>query len=240
MPAASETVTLQTHDGQMGAYVVRPAGEPTGGVVVVQEAFGVTEHIQDVARRVAAAGYLAIAPALFHRSGSPVFAYDGDFTAIRPVMGALTAEGVMADLDATFGWLAAAGLPASRQGIVGFCMGGSVATFAAASYTVGAAVGFYGGGVSEARFGFPPLVELAPRLTTPWLGLYGSEDASIPPADVEAMRTGSAQAAVDTDVIVYPGAQHGFHCQDRPAVYDATAATSAWARTLEFFTAHLA
>ncbi len=231
-------MTLTTPDGEMPAFVARPDGDPLGGVVVVQEAFGVTSHIEDVARRFAAAGYLALAPALFHRTGSPVLAYD-DLDGARPQMAALTRLGIAADLDASFGWLREAGIPVARQAVVGFCMGGSVATFAAGSYAVGAAVSFYGGGVSEGRFGFPPLVELAPAFTTPWLGLYGGDDHGIPVSDVDAMRTAAAQAPVTTDVVLYPDAKHGFHCDDRPAVYDAEAAHAGWARTLEFLAAEL-
>ena len=234
----TESVTLTTADGAMPAYVAQPEASPLGGVVVIQEAFGITTHIEDVTRRFADAGYLAIAPALFHRGGSPVLAYD-DLENARPQMAALTKLGIVADLDATFGWLRDAGVTVARQAIVGFCMGGSVATFAAGSYAIGAAVGFYGGGVSEGRFGFPPLVELAPAFTTPWLGLYGSEDHGIPVSDVDAMRAASAKAAVTTDVVLYPGAKHGFHCDDRPAVYDADAAQAGWARTLEFLAAEL-
>lgn len=234
----TQTLTLQTPDGSMAGYVARPDGEPRGGVVVVQEAFGVTEHIEDVARRVATAGYLALAPALFHRTGGPALPYD-DFEQIKPHMGGLTKDGVVADLDASFGWLREAGVAESATGIVGFCMGGTVATFAAAQYAIGGAVGFYGGGVSSGRFGFGPLAELAPEFRTPWLGIYGGQDQSIPPEDVEAMRTGSARATVETDLVVYEESQHGFHCDDRPAVYDEAASVSAWARTLDFFAAHL-
>jgi carboxymethylenebutenolidase len=234
----TETVTLTTADGGMSAYVAHPEGPPRGGVVVVQEAFGVTSHIEDVARRFAAAGYLAIAPALFHRSGGPVLAYD-DLDGARPQMAALTKLGIVADLDAAFGWLREAGVTVARQAVVGFCMGGSVATFAAGSYAIGAAVGFYGGGVSEGRFGFPPLLELAPTFTTPWLGLYGEADHGIPVSDAEAMREAAARSDVATDVVIYPGAQHGFHCDDRPAVYDADASHAAWARTLDFLAEHL-
>lgn len=235
----TETLTLPTPDGDMATFLARPDDTPQGGVVVIQEAFGLTPHIEDVVRRVAAAGYLALAPTLFHRTGSPVLAYDGGMEAVRPHMQALGADGIRADLDASFGWLRAAGLVDGALGIVGFCMGGTVATAAAARYQLGAAVSFYGGGVSEGRFGFPPLCELAPSFRSPWLGLYGNADQSIPPDDVEAMRVGVEQAPVETDVVVYPGAQHGFHCDDRPAVFNPEAARAGWQLTLDFLAAHL-
>jgi carboxymethylenebutenolidase len=234
----TETVHLDTPGGPMGAYVAAPEARPRGGVVVVQEAFGLTDHIRDVTRRVAAAGYLAVAPALFHRTGSPVLAY-GDFDAVRPHMDALRKNAIVADLDAAFGYLREQGVPVSGQGIVGFCMGGTVATFAASAFAIGAAVSFYGGGVSQDRFGFGPLADLASGFTTPWLGIYGGADQSIPPEDVDRIRTEASKAGVDSDVIVYDGAQHGFHCDDRPQAYAPEAAKDAWGRTLAFLEAHL-
>ncbi|MGF7236112.1 MAG: dienelactone hydrolase family protein [Frankia sp.] len=228
-----ETVTLATVDGPMPTYVAEPAGPPRGGVVVVQEAFGVTEHIQDVARRFAAAGWRAVVPALFHRAGepAPVLAYN-DLEHAVPLIGSLQRDGLMADLDAALAFLAEGAIPPSRTAVVGFCMGGTVATIAAADRSLGAAVAFYGGGLRAGRFGCPPLIDVAPHLRTPWLGLYGDLDRGIPTEDVEAMRTATAKATVPTEIISYPDAQHGFHCDDRPAVFNADAAKAAWARAL--------
>jgi carboxymethylenebutenolidase len=236
---SAETIILATADGPMPTYVAEPEGTALGGVVVVQEAYGITDHIEQVARRFAHAGWRAVAPALFHRSGSPVFAYDGGFDAIRPAMGRLSAEGVMVDLDAALAFLAGGGAPLARTGVVGFCMGGSVTTYAAATRPLGAAVSFYGGGLSKGRFGMEPLVELAPRLQTPWLGIFGDLDQGIPVDEVEAMRSAAKGAPAPTEIIRYPDAQHGFHCDDRPAVYDADAARDAWARTLIWLEAHI-
>ena len=213
--------------------VHEPDGTPKGGVVVVQEAFGVNDHIEDVCRRLAADGWLAVAPHLFHRSGDPTFGY-GDLSAAMSHMQQLTADGILDDVDAALGRMA--GMP---TGIVGFCMGGTVALVTAARRDVGAAVTFYGGGVSAGRFGFPPLVEEAPNLRAPWLGLFGDLDKGIPVEDVEALRTAAAGAAVPTEVIRYPGAEHGFHCDDRSS-YSPEAAADAWRRTLEWFDRHLA
>src|ERR1700730_6367985 len=152
--------------------VQEPAGTPKGGIVVVQEAFGVNDHIEDVARHFADEGWLAVAPHLFHRSGDPKLGYT-DMTPVMAHMQALTSEGVLADLDAAFERLAAAGIAPAGRGVVGFCMGGTVALIADAERQVGAAVTFYGGGVKEGRFGFPALVEEAPKLRAPWLGLFG-------------------------------------------------------------------
>src|SRR3982751_3668637 len=191
-----------------------PAGDPRVGIVVVQEAFGVNDHIEDIARRFAAEGWLAVAPHLFHRSGDPKLGY-GDMSVVLPHMQSLTADGVLADVDAALDHLAGAGVPLERTGIVGFCMGGTVALVTAARRDVGAAVSFYGGGVTEGRFGFGPLVEEAPRLRAPWLGLYGDRDQGIPIEGVEQLRAAAASSGQATEVVRYPDAGHGFHCDQR-------------------------
>lgn len=222
----------------MELYVARPARKPRGAVIVMQEAFGVTSHIADVVERTARAGYQAVAPALFHRTAASPLSYD-DRPAVFTHLQALSQQGLLGDLDATLAALGAAGFEHSQVGIVGFCMGGSVTVLAASSYRLGAAVSFYGGGVREGRFGMPPLVELARELVTPWLGLYGEADEGIPMDDVDALRSAAGAAKVPTEVISYPGAQHGFHCDDRPAVFDVVAAAAAWERTLDWFAAYL-
>ncbi len=199
----------------------------------MQEAFGVNDHIEDVCRRFAAEGWLAVAPHLFHRSGDPKFGYE-DLTQARPHMEALTAEGILTDIDAGLGRLKSEGLTSLRIGVVGFCMGGTVALITAVERTVGAAVTFYGGGITQGRFGFPPLVELAPKLHAPWLGLYGDLDQGIPVDDVEQLRAAAATAATKTEVVRYAEAGHGFHCDQRSS-FDAASASDAWGRTLDWF-----
>jgi carboxymethylenebutenolidase len=217
--------------------VHQPDGSAKGGVVVVQEAFGVTSHIEDVCRRFAAEGWLAVAPHLFHRSGAPKLAY-GDMSQIRPHMDALTPDGILEDMDAAIARLAESGMGSERVGVVGFCMGGSVTLATAANRPVGAAVTFYGGGVSQGRFGFPPLAELAPQLQAPWLGLFGDLDKGIPVEDVERLRAAAATSSHPTEVVRYADADHGFHCDERPS-YNAAAATDGWRRTLEWFDRYL-
>jgi carboxymethylenebutenolidase len=218
--------------------VHEPAGTPRGGIVVVQEAFGVNDHIEDVAGRFAAEGWLAVAPHLFHRTGDPALDY-GDLSAVMPHMRALTADGVLADVDAALARLAGAGLTAGGTGIVGFCMGGTVALVVAARRDVGAAVTFYGGGVKEGRFGFGPLVEEATALRAPWLGLFGDRDTGIPVPDVEDLRVAAASSGQPTEVVRYPDAGHGFHC-DRRDRYHPGSAEDAWRRTLAWFDRFLA
>src|SRR6478672_5794644 len=214
-----------------------PAGDPKGGIVVVQEAFGVNDHIEDVARRFAGEGWLAVAPHLFHRTGDPKLAYD-DLSEVMPHMGKLTADGILEDIDVALEHLAEAGITSSRTGVVGFCMGGTVALIAAVHRDIGAAVSFYGGGVAQGRFGFAPLVEEAAGLRAPWLGLYGDLDEGIPIADVEQLRAAAASSGQDTAVVRYADAGHGFHCDQRSS-YHPDSASDAWQRTLGWFDQHL-
>jgi carboxymethylenebutenolidase len=222
----------------MPTYEALPDGDAKGGIVVVQEAFGVTRHIEEVAERLAAAGWHAVAPALFHREGSPTFDYD-DLASVMPAMKGLSAAGIGADVDAALAHLGDAGWAAGRQGIVGFCMGGSVAFYTAADHALGAAVTFYGGGVEEGRFGYASQLERAGQLRTPWLGLYGDLDKGIPVEQVEALRAAAAAAKVPTEVVRYADADHGFNCDARPAVYNTSVAADAWGRALAWFDAYL-
>lgn len=231
------TLSVSTADGEMPVYEAVPDGPTRGAVVVVQEAFGVNGHIEDVTRRFADAGYRAVAPHLFHRTGDPVLDY-GDIGKVMPHMQALSDPGLTGDLDATLAHLSASGFGPSRVGIVGFCMGGTVAFLAAARHPLGAAVTFYGGGVTEGRFGLPPLVEMASDLQTPWLGLFGDLDQGIPVEDVESLRSATANARVPTDIVRYPEAGHGFHCDARDSYHQPSAA-DAWQRTLDWLGMHL-
>ena len=228
------TVSLTTGDGDMALYDVEPDGQGRGAVIVLQEAFGVNDHIEDVTRRFGGAGYRAVAPHLFHRSGDPLLDY-GNFEKILPHMQALSEPGLTEDLDVTVAHLAEAGFATASIGVVGFCMGGSVTFLAAARRRLGAAVTFYGGGVADGRFGMPPLVAMAPELATPWLGLFGDEDQGIPVDQVEALRAAAASASVPTEIVRYPGAGHGFHCDARPDSYHEASAHDAWQRTLAWF-----
>jgi carboxymethylenebutenolidase len=232
------TVTLKTPDGDMDLYDVEPAGDPRAAVIVAQEAFGVNPHIEDVTRRLAGAGYRAVAPHLFHRTGDPVIDY-GDYEKIMPQFAGLSEAGVLNDIDASIGYLEHSGFASSRIGVVGFCMGGTVAFLSSVRRRLGAGVTFYGGGVTEGRFGMASMVDLAPELRTPWLGLYGDEDQGIPVDQVEALRAAVAPVEVDTEIVRYPGAGHGFHC-DMRADYHPDAAADAWKRTLAWFEKYLA
>jgi carboxymethylenebutenolidase len=233
------TVTLDTRDGAMDLYEAEPDGEPQGAVIVIQEAFGVNDHIQDVTRRFAAAGYVAVAPALFHRAGGGTAPYD-DFTQVMPLFDGISDDGILVDVDATIAHLGARGFDRSQIGIVGFCFGGRVTFLTAARRKLGAAVTFYGGGIVAASpLGLPALVEEASALQTPWLGLFGDLDQGIPVDDVEVLRGALDDADVVADIVRYAEAEHGFHCDARDAYHQESAA-DAWTRTLGWFTTHLA
>lgn len=232
-------LAVDTNDGPMSLFMAEPAGAPRGAIIVVQEAFGVTPHIQSVCEWLAAAGWLAVAPALYHRADIEVFEYT-DLDGAVPVMMTLTREGIDTDLDATISYLSLFGYGPDRLGMVGFCMGGSVTLYSAATRALGAAVTFYGGGLTQPRFGFPTGLELGAQLRVPWLGLYGDLDPSIPVDDVEALRAAAEARPVPTEVVRYERGQHGFNCDDRPSVHDAELAADARRRTLAWFDTHLA
>jgi carboxymethylenebutenolidase len=241
MPTSLADHTLDTADGPMGLFEARPDGDrpARGAVVVIQEAFGVNDHIRDVTGRLAAAGYHAVAPEVFHRTGGGTVPYT-DFNAVRPHFAALTDEAVLADVDAALAFLRGAGWVDGSTGVVGFCMGGRASFLVAARRALGAAVGFYGGGIVRSRFPqFPPLAAEGATLATPWLGLFGDDDTGIPVEDVEHLRTVLAGAPVPTEIVRYAGAGHGFHCDQRSS-YVKEAATDGWSRTLDWFDRHLA
>ena len=231
----TRTIELQTADGPMDLYVAEPDSPKGTAVVVIQEAFGVNDHIEDVTRRFAAEGHLAVAPALFHRAGGGTASYD-DFSKVLPLFEGLTDEGIVMDVDAALDFVSGTGIGHERTGIVGFCMGGRVTFLVALERRLGAAVGFYGGGIVTARFPqFPALVDRTAELQTPWLGLFGDLDGSIPVEDVEVLRARlDDEATVAHQVVRYADADHGFHCEVRPS-FNQEASSDAWRRTLAWF-----
>jgi carboxymethylenebutenolidase len=231
------TVELPVNDSQMGLYVAEPAGDAKAAIIVLQEAFGVNEHMRDVTDRFAAEGYLAVCPHLFHRSGDPELGYD-DMTEVIPYIMQLAVNDLEADLEASLAYLKERGFEGSKVGVIGYCMGGSVSFLAGAYWALGAAVSYYGGGITQGRFQMPPLIDLAPTLQTPWLGFFGDQDESIPVDQVEGLREAAAKAKVPTEVVRYPEANHGFNCDARSSYHEASA-TDAQKRTLDFFGQHL-
>jgi carboxymethylenebutenolidase len=237
---ATTSIDLDTSHGPMRLYEARPVGQPRGGLVVIQEAFGVNDHIEDVTRRGADGGYVSVAPDLFHRSGGGTVPYGQFEKVIEKFQGISGDDDVLVDVDAALDHLRSQGFADDRIGIVGFCFGGRVTFLTALRRKLGGAVGFYGGGIVTGRFPqFPPLVDEVARLQTPWLGLFGDQDQSIPVEDVERLRAELAKAPVDTEIVRYAEAGHGFHCDQRPDFRPGDA-KDAWARAMQWLDAHLA
>jgi len=208
---------LTAADGhRLDAYAASPAGEPRGGIVVIQEIFGVTRHIRAVADSYAAAGYEAIAPALFDRVEKHVDVPYTDMARGIAFMQAMKMDQVILDVQAAVQAVA----PAGKVGVVGYCWGGTVAYVAAARLGVAAAVSYYGGGTTNF---------LAEKPKVPVMYHYGERDTHIPLAAVEQVK------AADPGGIfyLYP-ADHGFNCTDR-ASYEPASANLAFERSVEFF-----
>jgi carboxymethylenebutenolidase len=206
----------------------------TKALIVVQEAFGVNDHIRDLCELFASKGFFSVAPEFFHRSGSPEVPYD-DFPAAMKPMSELNKEGIEEDLLATSKYLKGLGFDPSATAIVGYCMGGTVTFFASTLGVVSAGATYYGGGVSAGRFGFPPLLELAGELTNAWIGHFGDLDKGIPVEEVEALRDATSKVSFPTEIFRYADAEHGFSCDGRTAVYNEAATQLALERTLAFF-----
>jgi carboxymethylenebutenolidase len=185
-------------------------------------------------------GFHALAPAFFHRAGGGAVEDYTDFAAIFPLFEGLSDDGILMDADAALDHLRASGFSDPQIGTVGFCFGGRATFLLALRRALGAAVGFYGGGIAtKGALPFPALIEEAASLQTPWLGLFGDEDASIPVDSVEQLRGALEGASVPAEVVRFAGAGHGFHCDAR-ADYHQDAAGDAWDRTLSWFDNHLA
>jgi carboxymethylenebutenolidase len=235
-------VTIPVGDFQLPAYRAAPAGVANAPVVlVVSEIFGVHEHIADVARRFAKAGYFAIAPEMFVRQGDAK-AYTDIPRLIAEVIGKVPDAQVMADLDACLAWAKGQGADTGRTGVTGFCWGGRITwLYSAHNPAVKAGVAWYGrlvGAPSALTSAHP--VDLAGKLNGPVLGLYGGQDTGIPLDTVEKMKAALAAgspAARTSEFVVYPDAPHAFHADYRPS-YRKDAADDGWKRCLAWFKVH--
>ena len=224
-------VTLPVADGtELRAYVAFPSTTgPVPGIILLQEAFGVNEHIRSVADRLAAAGYAVIAPELFHRTAAPGLEIPySDFASAMPHYAAINDTDLTADLQASYGWLQNQALvKADKIGSVGFCLGGRVSFLANAVLPLAAAVSYYGGGTET-------ITDRAKDLHAPHLFFWGGLDAHIRQEQINQVieAVDAAQKPYINAVISY--ADHGFHCDARPS-YHPEAAKEAWALTLAFF-----
>lgn len=232
--------TIPSQEDLLPAYIAKPANHsgPLPVILVVQEIFGVHEHIQDLCRRLAKQGYLAIAPELYFRQGD-ARQYSEISELIEQLVSQVPDSQVLADLDNTFNWAIRHGGDASKQAITGFCWGGRITwLYAAHNPQLKAAVAWYGklvGGKTALSPKHP--VDIATHLSAPVLGLYGGQDSSIPQDTVETMRQAIRAANADAEIVVYPEAGHAFLADYRLS-YDAAAATDGWQRMLKWFTQH--
>lgn len=232
-------VKIPATGGDMPAYRAMPAkGGPFPVVLVVQEIFGVHEHIRDVCRRFAKRGYFAVAPELFARQGD--VSKIENIRDIMPIVQKVPDAQVMADLDAAVAWARGTGKgDVSRLGITGFCWGGRIVwLYAAHNRELDAGVAWYGrlrGETNALQPRYP--LDIVGELKAPVLGLYAGKDQGIPLADVEAMRAALEKAHSASQIVVYPDAQHGFHADYRPS-YSEAAARDGWQRLLAWFAAH--
>jgi carboxymethylenebutenolidase len=247
-PISAKTITTDTKglvagavkipvaDGEIPAYRAQPStGKNFPIVLVIQEIFGVHEHIQDVTRRFAKLGYLAIAPELFVRQGD--VSKLSSIEEIRPIVAKVPDAQVLSDLDATVDWaVKSAKGNADRLGITGFCWGGRITwLYAAHNPKVKAGVAWYGrlvGDVTKVTPKHP--VDVASALTVPVLGLYGGKDTGIPLDTVEKMRAGLKSGSSKSEIIVYPDAPHAFFADYRPS-YREKEAKEGWKRLQAWF-----
>jgi carboxymethylenebutenolidase len=235
---AGET-KIPSGDVQLPAYYAMPAtghGHPV--VLVVQEIFGVHEHIKDLCRRFAKLGYVAVAPELYARQGD-VHGI-ADFKDIMPIVQKVPDAQVMTDLDAAVAWAQATGRANARKlAITGFCWGGRIVwLYAAHNPRLKAGAAWYGrltGDPTELQPKYP--IDVAASLKAPVLGLYGGKDRGIPLTSIEAMRAALNHSRVASDIEIFPDADHGFNADYRPS-YNAEAARAAWADMLAWFRKH--
>lgn len=250
-PVSAATITtdsegLATGEATIGAgydtfpgYFARPAaGESFATVLVVQEIFGVHEHIKDICRRLAKRGYLAIAPELYFRQGEVGKMKDIN-EILEKVVSKVPDAQVMKDLDSTVAWAEANKGDTKRLAVTGFCYGGRITwLYAAHSTGVKAGVAWYGRlqGVSGANQPKHP-IDLVKELKSPVLGLYGGKDQGIPLSDVDDMQSDLKSAQSKSEIFVYPEAPHGFNADYRQS-YRKDAAEDGWNKMLAWFAAN--
>jgi carboxymethylenebutenolidase len=230
-------VKIPTRDGQMPAYRAMPAGgRDLDVILVVQEIFGVHEHIRDVCRRFAKAGFLAVAPELYARQGEPG-RYSDIPTLVKEVVSRVPDAQVMSDLDATVAWAAGNGGDPGGVGITGFCWGGRITwMYLAHNPRVRAGVAWYGRVVGQTTANTPlQPIDVAASIRQPVLALYGGADAGIPNESIYRMMA-ALQAAGNTasQLVLYEDAPHAFHADYRPS-YRKDAAEDGWKRAVDWF-----
>lgn len=229
-------VKIPTPDGEIPAYRAMPAkGKTFPVVLVVQEIFGVHEHIKDICRRFAKLGYFAIAPELYARQGD--VSHLESIADIQKIVAKVPDKQVMSDLDAAVAYAAKTKKgDTSRLGITGFCWGGRIVwMYAAHNPKLKAGVAWYGRVVGQTSENTPVHpIDIADKLKAPVLGLYGGADQGIPVDTLERMREKLRAAGSASEIVIYPDAPHGFHADYR-ASYREEPAKDGWRRLQEWF-----
>ncbi|MGH0031424.1 MAG: dienelactone hydrolase family protein [Myxococcota bacterium] len=244
MDITTDRVEIPVGGASMGGYVARPAdGETRPGVIVFMEIFGINSHIRDVTERVAKEGYVALAPDYFHRTGPGVeYGYDDDGMAKgMALLNQLDADEMIADATAAHAYLAGrSDVDGDKVGAMGFCIGGHMTYLTACTVPVRAAASFYGGGIAapQGPGGGASTVSRTSGISGKILCLFGQEDTLIPQDQVATIREALEKAGTDHEVVVYPGADHGFFCDQR-ATYQEAAAKDAWSRVKTLFGSEL-
>ena len=245
MNTTSERISIAVGPGNMGAYVARPEGAGAyPGVLLFMEIFGINAHIRSVADRVAAEGYVVLAPDLFHREAPGIeLGYDqANLAKGIEIMGKVRPTGILADVTAAHAALTKRSDVKGRGiGTIGFCFGGHVAYRTACELPIAAAASFYGGGIAApaAPGTGPSTLERTAGIKGRILCIFGENDGYIPASEVAAIRKALETSKVRHEVVVYPGVGHGFFCDAR-ADYHATSAADAWGRVKSLFREELA
>jgi carboxymethylenebutenolidase len=245
MKTTNERISISVGDAEMGAYVAKPEGEGSWpGVLLFMEIFGINEHIRSVVDRVAAEGYVVLAPDVFHRTAAGIeLGYDEEGLARGiELMSATKAEELLADIGAAIEALKArSDVGGSGIGAMGFCFGGHLAFRTACEFPIKATVSFYGGGIPAApgSGGGPATIDRTSEIEGKILCLFGDQDDYIPAADVDQIRGALDLADTDYEIVVYPGVGHGFFCDVREG-YDEKSAKDAWAKLTKLFATELA
>ena len=244
MAVSTERVSIPIEGGAtMGGYLARPEGAGSHpGVLVFMEVFGINSHIRDVTERVAAEGYVALAPDFFHRTGPGVeFGYDDDgMSKGIALLEQLETDEMISDARAALAFLRQQSGVGPKIGAMGFCIGGHMTYLTACETDVDAAASFYGGAIAapQGLGGGPPTVSRTPKIAGRILCLFGAEDAMIPPDQVQQIEAALKAAGTRHEVVTYPGADHGFFCDQR-ATYQKEAASDAWERVKTLFAEEL-